>query len=206
MTTAASETETRKLTSEQQRLVERHLRLVHWVVRRHATSNAVQDLGYEDAVSCGMIGLVKAAIRFDPTRGLEFTTYAVYWIRAALQEHAPTSRLIRNPNDAYRRINGKMRDRITAHPQGCNEVDLTEQIEVPSHEQGVDVRLDADTYLDCLSQYHRDLVRMAYISGLTRRQIAAKHNCSVQHIDMTVRKTIRHIRCRYHIATGDSNG
>ena len=41
----------------------------------------------EDLVQEGNIGLLKAAERFDPTRGCRLVTYAAYWIRAEIREH-----------------------------------------------------------------------------------------------------------------------
>jgi RNA polymerase sigma-32 factor len=64
-------------------LVGSHLRLVVKVARRFA--------GYghplEELVSEGCVGLMQAAERFDPDRGNRFSTYAMWWIRAAIQEY-----------------------------------------------------------------------------------------------------------------------
>lgn len=60
-----------------------HLRLVVRVARSY--------LGYglplSELISEGNIGLIEAAKRFDPEKGVRFSTYAVWWIRAALQEY-----------------------------------------------------------------------------------------------------------------------
>src|SRR5678816_4267079 len=44
-------------------------------------------LPLEDIVQEGNIGLLKAADRFDPTRGCRLATYAAYWIRAEIREY-----------------------------------------------------------------------------------------------------------------------
>ena len=70
------------LTSEQQRLVAQHYPgLILWVARRYY-GNTVP----EDAVSAGAQGLVIAASRFSPARGLQFNTYAHHWVRALILE------------------------------------------------------------------------------------------------------------------------
>lgn len=65
------------------RLVEAHLRLV--------VKTASQFKGYglpmSDLVAEGNLGLMKSLEGFDPSRGLRFSTYAQWWIRAAMFEH-----------------------------------------------------------------------------------------------------------------------
>ncbi len=46
-----------------------------------------EGLSYSDLIQEAALGLMKAAERFDPDRGLRFSTYAVWWIRAGLQDH-----------------------------------------------------------------------------------------------------------------------
>lgn len=44
-------------------------------------------LSHSDLIQEASLGLMKAADRFDPDRGVRFSTYAVWWIRAGLQDH-----------------------------------------------------------------------------------------------------------------------
>lgn len=65
-------------------------------------SKSYQNQGLEilDLISEGNIGLIKAADKFDPSTGLKFISYAVWWIRqsiiAALNDHSRTIRLPTN--------------------------------------------------------------------------------------------------------------
>ncbi len=65
-------------------LIEHNVRLVVSIARRHA--NWPGALPYEDLIQEGMIGLDIASRKFDPERGIKFSTYATWWIRKAIQQ------------------------------------------------------------------------------------------------------------------------
>lgn len=48
----------------------------------------------EDAEQIGTIGLIEAAKRFEPERGIQFSTYATWWIKQACQRHGPNAALL----------------------------------------------------------------------------------------------------------------
>jgi RNA polymerase sigma-32 factor len=65
------------------RLVTSHLRLVANIARRYRG----YGLPLSELVSEGNLGMVQAVKRFDPDRGFRLTTYAVWWVRAAIQSY-----------------------------------------------------------------------------------------------------------------------
>lgn len=79
--------------------VELHLPLARWVATRWHRG---LGLDLEDAEQIAAIGLIQAAERFRPDRGILFSTYAYYWIRQALQRYGPDQVMhIRVPAHVY---------------------------------------------------------------------------------------------------------
>ncbi len=64
-------------------LTEAHLRLVLSTARRFRSFG----LPFADLVQEGFVGLLEAAARFEPERDVRFSTYAMWWVRAAMQDY-----------------------------------------------------------------------------------------------------------------------
>ena len=87
-------------------LVRSNLRFVVSVAKQYQN----QGLSLPDLINEGNMGLIKAAEKFDETRGFKFISYAVWWIRQTiLQALAEQSRIVRLPLNQVSAVNKSAR-------------------------------------------------------------------------------------------------
>lgn len=114
------------------RLVRANLRFVVSVAKQYQN----QGLGLQDLINEGNMGLMKAAWKFDETKGFKFISYAVWWIRQSiLQALAEQSRTIRLPFNQVNYLTKIARARNEFEQKNCRQAtteELAEMTGLPS--------------------------------------------------------------------------
>ena len=117
-----------------EKLTKANLRFVVSVAKQYQN----QGLSLPDLINEGNLGLIKAAQRFDETRGFKFISYAVWWIRQSiLQALAEQSRIVRLPLNKIGSIN-KINKTYAKLEQECerepNAEEIAEVLEITEQE------------------------------------------------------------------------
>ncbi len=117
-----------------EKLTKANLRFVVSVAKQYQN----QGLSLSDLINEGNLGLIKAAQRFDETRGFKFISYAVWWIRQSiLQALAEQSRIVRLPLNkvgSLNKINRAFSELEQEYEREPSSDELAELLEIPSEE------------------------------------------------------------------------
>ena len=114
-----------------EKLTKANLRFVVSVAKQYQN----QGLSLPDLINEGNLGLIKAAEKFDETRGFKFISYAVWWIRQSiLQALAEQSRIVRLPLNQVGSLNkiGKVLSRFEQETERRPSAEeLAEELDIP---------------------------------------------------------------------------
>jgi len=117
-----------------EKLTKANLRFVVSVAKQYQN----QGLSLSDLINEGNLGLIKAAQRFDETRGFKFISYAVWWIRQSiLQALAEQSRIVRLPLNkvgSLNKINKAFSQLEQEFEREPSSDELADILEIPTEE------------------------------------------------------------------------
>lgn len=165
-----------------ERLTKANLRFVVSVAKQYQN----QGLSLSDLINEGNLGLIKAAQRFDETRGFKFISYAVWWIRQSiLQALAEQSRIVRLPLNKVGSLNkinkafSKLEQEFEREPSADELADILEinpeEVETTLGVAARHVSMDApfvegedNSLLDVIENYNtpRADVNLDYVESL----------------------------------------
>lgn len=126
-----------------EKLCKANLRFVVSVAKQYQN----QGLSLPDLINEGNVGLIKAARRFDETRGFKFISYAVWWIRQSiLQALAEQSRIVRLPLNQVGSMSKMSKATIKLEQQfeRAPSIDeLAAELELPEHKVAETLRMSS---------------------------------------------------------------
>lgn len=169
-------------------LVNANLRFVVSVAKQYQN----QGLSLNDLINEGNMGLIKAAQRFDETKGFKFISYAVWWIRQSImQALMQNSRMIRlplNKIDAYQKMLRELAkfqqayernptDEELATTSGIPLKDVQELLKVGGRHVSIDAPIDesddtSDSFIDSLEDLDMDTPDNDLLSESLRIEIS----------------------------------
>lgn len=177
-----------KLSSDKEQLVLDNLKLVHYLVRKLGITQNSSD--YEDIISIGTIGLIKAAITFDTLKNITFASYAARCINNEILMY-------------YRKANKYKKDISIEEPIENNgkgrTLTLGDTI-VDSKSNFVDTIVAKEEFikvvmyvLNCLNGKNR-IIFLYLMADFSQKEIAKKMNISRSYVSQIVSRSIKKIQ------------
>ncbi len=170
-----------------EKLTKSNLRFVVSVAKQYQN----QGLSLPDLINEGNLGLIKAAQRFDETRGFKFISYAVWWIRQSiLQALAEQSRIVRLPLNKIGSINkinktfSKLEQEFEREPSASEiaflleipEEDVNDSFKITGRHVSMDAPLsnsedNSNTMYDLIESSNLDSPEISLLNESLKREI-----------------------------------
>lgn len=169
-----------------EKLTKANLRFVVSVAKQFKS----HSLSLGDLINEGNVGLIKAAMRFDETRGFKFISYAVWWIRQSImQALAEQSRIVRLPLNRIGSVNRMLKtfsDLEQQYQREPTEAELADVMDIPlkemqltlqntSRQVSIDAPFSADDdngLLDVLQNFSEDTPDSALIQDSLQQEVS----------------------------------
>ena len=197
-----------------EKLTRANLRFVVSVAKQYQN----QGLSLPDLINEGNLGLIKAAEKFDETRGFKFISYAVWWIRQSiLQALAEQSRIVRLPLNqvgSLNKINKALSKFEQEHERQPSSEELSEMIEgednnlldvlpnddSPSADKSLvneSLNVEIERALSTLSSREREIIKSFFGIGsqeMTLEEIGERFGLTRERVRQIKEKAIRRLK------------
>jgi RNA polymerase sporulation-specific sigma factor len=157
------------MTAEQERLVTDNLPLVKHVIRKYCWK-CLEHQEYEDLFQLGCLGLVKAALTYDPSRGTAFSTIASIAIKHQIMR---TVQSRRKREELYRCSDSlSLYDNVAGDKNKGNLFRYEILPDPYDSIKAVELQMDIDRALSLASDKQREAYTLRVVHGLTLDEIA----------------------------------
>ena len=196
-----------------EKLTRANLRFVVSVAKQYQN----QGLSLPDLINEGNLGLIKAAEKFDETRGFKFISYAVWWIRQSiLQALAEQSRIVRLPLNqvgSLNKINKALSKFEQENERQPSSEELSEMIDVPKDKISDTLRVsgrhvdrglvneslntEIERALSTLSSREREIIKSFFGIGcqeMTLEEIGERFGLTRERVRQIKEKAIRRLK------------
>ena len=142
-------------------LVKHNLRFVVSVAKKY---RKYTDVSFADLISEGNIGLIKAAHKFNPDRNVKFSCFAVWWIKASINEciESYKGKLEYNVVDDYQIVNLSDKDNLY---DSVNEEFEKKMTNLQSRKSAI------EDLVECLEDRERKIIMLFFGLGETAREM-----------------------------------
>lgn len=167
-----------KMNEQQKALAERNLPLVTWYLQNHVAWWRVDE--YEDLFQIGAIGLCKAAMTYDESRGVRFGTYACACISGEIWNYLRPFRRREKMLDAAR-----LEDEVMGEAE---EITLADQIPGREDGQAMDRMLILREAMDRIKGRDREVLRLT-MQGFGQVEIGRRMRMSQPNVGRILRRS-----------------
>ena len=171
-----------------EKLVKANLRFVISVAKQYQE----RGLPLDDLINAGNEGLIKAANRFDHTRGFKFISYAVWWIRQSilqhLTDHGKTIRIPLNKIGLMNKINKAIAILTHQTERTPTYIEIAEHLERPTYE--IQYMLNSFFYSKSLDSHIDSNSEFTYLDILENKNAVIPDTCLLENDNRIIVKKL----------------
>lgn len=169
---------------------EEHLGLARMVAFKY-TKFLAGKYTYDELLSFAYEGLIKAANRFDESKGCKFSTFAVPWIKGSI------SKALRDDKWHFQRRGVPVLiSSLNAIVDDEEKVQFEDLINGGEWEDKLSNNLLIETLIDQLEEKEKEIIYLRYFEDLTQVQVSKKLKLSQVQVSRSERKILQKMRCK----------